>query len=551
MVPMAPSWVISKTHNVCAKLVPNAKRKRFDIEIVTGATAATMKGAEKATVQDGYLVYTLEGELHRTAIKTLRGDYTKSDGTTGNRLRLWEKSDFKPRADDVFQERLYCIQWTCSRYNKAKKKVEAWTEFRSVTEDDRKRETKVEKLVATTLAKWQAEGLVPDMVIEPGDETTRLMRERGWTHWHHLFASRHLLVLALFRAAVKCPSGILPFAAMLDYTSRLCQWTTSDVRLAKDGSGKQVGGASDNPSHIFSNQALNTLYNYALRSGQFLTRDFSPSYGRRGHIAAYETTIAVHEAREIATDCNIFITDPPYADAVHYHEITEFFIAWLRKNPPAPFKDWIWDSRRALAIKGDGEEFRRGMVEAYRAMAKHMPDNGLQIVMFTHQDGGVWADMTNIVWASGLQVTAAWYVATETSSELKKGGYVQGTVLLILRKRQGHESTYKDELVDEVRREVQRQIETLSGLNQSLKHKQRDANLFTDADLQMAGYAAALRVLTSYERIDGADMTKEALRPRKKHVEDMEVDLPWLFAVLAENIKGQLQQAGQKLLEKK
>ena len=29
------------------------------------------------------------------------------------------------------------------------------------------------------------------------------------------------------------------------------------------------------------------------------------------------------------------------------------------------------------------------MVEAYSAMATHMPDNGFQIVMFTHQDAGV------------------------------------------------------------------------------------------------------------------------------------------------------------------
>jgi hypothetical protein len=61
-----------------------------------------------------------------------------------------------------------------------------------------------------------------------------------------------------------------------------------------------------------------------------------------------------------------------------------------------------------------------------------LPDNGLQIVMFTHQDAGVWADMAAIVWGAGLQVTAAWYIATETSSELKKGGYVQGAVLLVL-----------------------------------------------------------------------------------------------------------------------
>jgi adenine-specific DNA methylase len=41
------------------------------------------------------------------------------------------------------------------------------------------------------------------------------------------------------------------------------------------------------------------------------------------------------------TPVDFYVTDPPYADAIHYHEITEFFIAWLRKNPPNPFKDWI------------------------------------------------------------------------------------------------------------------------------------------------------------------------------------------------------------------
>jgi hypothetical protein len=32
---------------------------------------------------------------------------------------------------------------------------------------------------------------------------------------------------------------------------------------------------------------------------------------------------------------------------------------------------------------------------------------------------------------------------------------------------------------------------------------------------------------------------------------DVEIELPWLFAMLAEKIKGQVVQAGQKLLEKK
>jgi adenine-specific DNA methylase len=215
---------------------------------------------------------------------------------------------------------------------------------------------------------------------------------------------------------------------------------------------------------------------------------------------------------EVALD--IGITDPPYADAVAYDEITEYFIAWLRKKPPAPFRDWIWDSRRDLAIRGRGEGFRSEMVRAYSALAERMANNGVQIVMFTHQDAKVWGDMAGIFWGAGLRVTAAWYIATETTSELKRGGYVQGTVILVLRKRTETRKAYKDELVLEIRDEVGRQIDTMVGLNQRTREHGRSENLFEDADLQMAGYAAALRVLTAYTQIDGMDMTREALRPR-------------------------------------
>ena len=43
----------------------------------------------------------------------------------------------------------------------------------------------------------------------------------------------------------------------------------------------------------------------------------------------------------------------------------------------------------------------RGMIAAYRRTASLMPDNGIQILMFTHQSGAIWADMANIIWASG------------------------------------------------------------------------------------------------------------------------------------------------------
>jgi putative DNA methylase len=43
------------------------------------------------------LTHELDGVRYKTKISTLRGDYEKPDGTVGNRLRLWDRSDFQPQ----------------------------------------------------------------------------------------------------------------------------------------------------------------------------------------------------------------------------------------------------------------------------------------------------------------------------------------------------------------------------------------------------------------------------------------------------------------------
>lgn len=510
MIPMLPSLVISKTNGTFAKLIPNYSEKRFEIEIISNASSSEeMKQAEKGTVQGDSLVYSLGNEEYRTPIKTLRGDYKQANGGGDNHLRRWAKEDFMPQPNDVFQERLYAIYWIqADTLNKSQQK----TFFTSARAEDLERERKVEQIVRESLVQWQEEGLVPDMSIEPGEKTDEPIRTRGWTYWHHLFGPRQIFQLAILNQFIKKSNFseylksclLISLCGKINTQSKLCRLNVypGPGRLPK-------------LQDTFTNQALNTLYNYGARSSYYLS-EVSDINSLNAFKLDGQLHLEINSAVHFNSHADFFITDPPYADAINYHEITEFFIAWLRKNPPEPFKNWIWDSRRILAIKGSGEDFRRDMVSAYRAMANHMPDNGLQVVMFTHQDAGVWADMASIMWGAGLQVVAAWYIATETTSELKKGGYVQGTVLMVLRKLLVDESAYRDELVQEVKSEVERQMDTLIGLNQTTKGHGRSANLFEDADLQMAGYAAALRVLTGYTKIDGQDMTAEALRPHPK-----------------------------------
>ena len=524
MVPMAPSWVISKHRDVVAKLVPDHTTKRYGIEIHSGVSVAEIAEAEQGTVRDGRLVHPMNPERTGVEIKTIRGDYRDEAGVNRNRLRLWEKLDFAPRPDDTFQERLYCVQWITKDTVGAGRQE---TYFAGVTDDDLARERRVAAIVHENVAHWQNEGLVPDMPIEPGDETTRLLRERGWTHWHHLFGPRDIVNLSLILAKARTPYCDIAFTSLLNHSSKLCQWITSAAR--KNSAGAQLGGPRELPNHVFYNQSLNLFWNYAFRSSTFLNQYLLIIEDVARQRLPGMATINARDAKDVAVISDLYITDPPYADAINYHEITEFFIAWLRKNPPPPFDQWRWDSHRSLAIKGKDEHFRRNMIAAYRAMTLQMADNGLQVVMFTHQDAGVWADLGAILWAAGLRVTAAWNVVTETESALKEGNYVQGTVCLVLRKRMGEANARRMEIEAEIEEAVAAQLARLTALDDSWHERSNAESLYSDGDLTLAAYAAALQVVTACYALEAwttaADRRARRLSGRRYPLRDHRLDL--------------------------
>jgi putative DNA methylase len=501
MVPMAPSWIVSTSENVVAKLVPDHSLKRYRIEIRSGVSESEMAEAAQGTVRSGRLVHPMNPERTGVEISTIRGDSRDEKNVNRNKLRLWTESDFLPRPDDIFQERLYCIQWIT---NDTLDKSRQETFFAAPANQGLARERKVETIVAENLWRWQDEGIVPDMSIEPGANTSQPIWERGWTHWHHLFGARDLLKLCIAnREGRRNPALTLNLCSLLDFQSKLSRWI-----IRHRGTG-----GSEFTSNVFSNMALNTLFNWGNRSWAAL--EYAAAY-RASRIFAH-VHVEPHDAKEIKTVNDIYITDPPYADAINYHEITEYFIAWLRKNPPPPFDKWDWSSHRELAIKGKDEGFRRDMVAAYAAMTRHMPDNGMQVVMFTHLDAGVWADLGTILWAAGLKVCSAWNVRTETEKLGGEGNYVQGTVCLALRKRLNEANARRMEIEAEIEDAVRAQLERLLALDGA----RRAQPLYTDGDLTLAAYAAALQVVTSYSTIDRQRLDRDIYRKLAKNERTM------------------------------
>jgi adenine-specific DNA methylase len=489
-IPLAPTWLIGEKSKVVARWqrTSDSDRLQPEIAVVSDAELKLYKEKKGATVAESR-VFDPFDPSRSWSVEALRG----SEG-----LRRWINDDLMPCSGDVFQERLYCIRWINA---KGKRR------YAAPDASDLAREAKVLELLRERFANWQRQGFTPSKAIpERGAETDRLFRERGWTHWHHLFTPRQLLThgllaeiavsLATQRAAIA--ACLLGLGRMADWNARLSAWMFHK--------GNEKG------NQVFYNQALNCHFNYAARPLPKLEETFSILGGINPESFGHSGKIATSDARDLRETCDLWITDPPYADAVNYHELGDFFLAWYDKQLVKAFPEWVADARAELAVRGDGEDFRRSMVEIYKNLAHHMPDNGMQMVMFTHQDPAVWADLGMILWAAGLKATAAWTISTETEAAgIKKGNYVQGTVCLVLRKRVANEPGFLDEVYPLVEDEVKHQIVSMQALDEDGEPN------FNDADYQLAAYAAALKVLTQYGTLDGKDVEHEVFAVRNKN----------------------------------
>lgn len=487
-IPLLPNFIIADGVKAICKLVELEKEKRYRISVHTNVSDKEFAAAKKGTVSEGKV--NCPHCNARTPIAVLRGDIKTREGTRYG-LRQWENEDIISRNTDVFRERLYAIRWleiTIVTDKKGKEKEERTIHFTEPDENDLKREQYIVDFLKQNFTTWQNNGYIPSMRIEPGYNTEQPIRERGWHFWHQLFCPRQLLLIGLFSKEIdevkdrECKIFLLNLIGRFaNWNSRLSQWLSSQTNY---GNGKGT----------YYNQALNTMYNFSCRAyNAFGTTkiDFKVNNNQG------KSKVTLGDCKEITDTCDFWITDPPYSDAVNYHELGDFFLAWYQKHLPKLFPDWYTTSQRDKAVKGSDEPFITSMIECYGNLTRNMSDDGLQVVMFTHTNPEVWADLAMILWAAGLQVTASWNIATETAAGgVKEGNYVQSTALLICRKRISEEKKFMDELTRPIKQEVEKQLKSMREVD-----VQAEKN-FTDVDYFNAASAASLKVITGFQIVE-------------------------------------------------
>jgi putative DNA methylase len=501
-IPLSPSWVIGKKTKTIAILKPDPKNRCFEIEIKSSATDDDMKRAENGTIEKGWITNPHTGS--RVQLATLRGDNRRVTGKDErgkivyenfNTLRPWENEDVTPRPDDLFQERLYCVRWETPK----------GSVYRAPDGHDLKNEEKCLRILKENFEEWQEEGHIPSMRIEPGYNTAQPIRERGWTHWHHLFNPRQLLVNGLFNA--------LGSENIAFWNNQIQNWSSKLTVMNRDaGRGQQT----------FSNQSLNTLNDYCTRALKML-RDLRTDTSSSTTGSALTSTIKCGSAATSPACAHFWVTDPPYADAVNYDELSEFFLAWVEKKLPKLFPEWSTSSNRHQAVRGKGESFADTISQIYANLRKHTLPGGAQTIMFNHSSNEVWGEMTDILIRAGLEVTSLWSIRTETENASKgKGNYVQATYLIQVKARDDSRPPgMKASVLLEVLRETERQVASMQSLNKG------EQLLFNMSDFALAGKTAQMKVLTRYNKFVGVphaeikNFAQEMGRKAEEHVSRM------------------------------
>lgn len=505
-IPICPSWVIAPKTKSWVELVPIEAEKRFGFRVRHGG--AGFAKADEGTKQGADVVcpaslWEILQRDKRYAGTPRSIPYNQLIENAGG-LRMWEKRDFQPRPDDVLQERLFCIRWRQPDWvDERGRERKGELVYREARTQDVMAEEKVSAMLDKSFDDWQKAGWIPNWRIEPGEKTNEPIRLKGWTYWHHLFTPRQLLMNGYYsRQIASLETGIraalvLNLGRLVDTNARLCRWKVSQ--------GGGIGGTIS----VFYNQALNPFPNYAGRGLSGLVPQLSQEH-LRVQCSGIKTA-GLADAREVDEKCDLWITDPPYADAVNYEELSEFFLAWYVPHLKAVFPKWYTDSMRARAVKGDDAPFRVAMADCYKRLAHNMLDDGIQVLMFTHKSTDVWEDLALIMWAAGLQVKQVWSVATETAGlGTRTGNYVQSTYNMVLRKRAGNKVGYVDFITPQVNNRVR---EVITRMRESQIASDLARCGYTDTDYLLTAQAAAAEVVTGYASIDGVDLGAELRTP--------------------------------------
>ncbi len=304
--------------------------------------------------------------------------------------------------------------------------------------------------------------LVPDEQVNLLAHSVNRLPMYGMSTWGSAFTPRQALTLTTFTRLVRNCGGqfklagdpvfveavesvlALAVSRLADICNSLCPWSAGMQQAV----------------HLFGRQAIPITWDFAETSPvSGASGDFSTTIGNMLRILERESRVEVvgHAEPASATEhplpddaAQLFVTDPPYYDAISYADLSDFFYVWLRRS----LHDTLPDLFRAketpkakeiiveptpvadVGIK-DQAFYLDNMGRAMAESRRFLQPSGVGVIVFAHKSTAGWEAQLQGMMQAGLVVTASWPIDTEREDKVSGIGQARlgSSIHLVCRPR--------------------------------------------------------------------------------------------------------------------
>jgi len=504
-VPLIRSlWLAKKgDRSVALKLVPDAKLKRVDFQIIPNARA---KDVGEGTVRRGSATCPVCG--FTTPVASVRQQLKKRRGGAGD-ARLFCVVTTRPGQ----QGRFYRLPGERDRETVRKATAEL---------ERRKKEDKGRV------------SLIPEEEISLNEIRRISVPIYGMTTWGDVFSPRQGLALTtLIRLVCKAgsslasgqPAGLsaaaqtclaIMVSRQTDAASSLCRWhLTREVHTA-----------------TFGRQAIPMVWDFSE------VNVLSESTG--GFLGAIEWVAKVCEANLALANCeghsdkasatahplpdgaaHAIVTDPPYYDAVPYAYLSDFFYVWLRRSlvqvhgelfssmeVPKDAEIVVDRPHELSKSKKDIAFYERELTKAFADGRRILRLAGVAVIVFASKTTASWEAILQAAVDAGWTLTASWPIDTEMEARVAAQGQARlgSSVHLVCRPRAGNQvGDWRDVLV-ELPKRIHEWMPRLASEG------------IVGADAIFACLGPALEIFSRYAHVEKANGERVELKEYLEHV---------------------------------
>jgi len=390
--------------------------------------------------------------------------------------------------------------------------------YRLPTERDYQAVWKAQQRLKAILDDWESGGRqglcpVPDEPLPPIGTLGFRIHRYGMLQWGDLFTARQkLALLCLGRHHKPSDRVIKPLALSIsrcsEQMSSLVRWRTTVEAVAG----------------TFGRNALPIMWDFV---------EIVPS-GSNGSnfMAAIEWVAEVIEKQGVCCQISgqvegadasespvpneavdVWFTDPPYYDAIPYSDLSDYFLAWMKRTLPgyALLRDPFDPSnpmspKQREAVQDETKEydgrikdrnfFEDTMAKAFLEGRRVLKEEGIGSVVFAHKTTEGWEALPSGMIRGGWTITASWPIATERPGRLRSqdSAALATSVHLICRPRP--EDAPVGDWADVLRELPKRVGDWMERL--------QDEGI-RGADLVFACIGPALEIFSRYARVETAE----------------------------------------------